>query len=132
MNRSTFMFLERNLTRLDLVFCAALALPIISTYFIHLLSVVSISLGLGEIIVPGGTAAFFVNLAGIFGVAWNIVMLRTRSRDIHFVDLLTRCFVIFAIAYHVFFSSLSPVFLIIVFTEVIGALVKYKNRSSFV
>ena len=112
------------LTWLDLLLCAAFALPVLSDGVLGLLHRASEALALGPIEVPTRAGAFFVNLAGIFGVIWNVAMLTTTTAPLHRVDLVARVGVVGVIAYHIAASALSPLFALIVATECIGAAVK--------
>ena len=72
-----------------------------------------------------GGAKFFVNLAGLFGAAWNIVMLRNAGAGAHHIDLAARLGVISLIAFHIAFSGLSPLFVVFIVTELVGGAAKW-------
>ncbi len=118
------MKLMRAMTWFDLALCAALAIPFIAPIFIGLLSEVSSLIGSRRLGMPGGFSAFFINLAGLFGVLWNIIMLTSVDRRHHLIDMVARAGVIGLLLWHFLFSNLPPIFLIFVATELIGAVVK--------
>ena len=111
----------RTLTWLDLGICASFAVPGVAALTFGVLDVASRALGFADVVYPTGAAAFFVNLAGLFGVLWNVAMLSVRTPSLHQVDLVARLGVIGLIVYHIAVSGLSPVFLAFVATEVVGA-----------
>ena len=116
----------RALTWIDLGFCAAFCLPGLSDLSLQLLDAGSRALGFAAVPAPEGVGAFFVNLAGLFGVLWNVAMLQIRDAWLHRVDLGARALVVGLIAYHCLRSGLSPVFGVIVATECIGAIAKWR------
>ncbi len=116
----------RGLTWLDLTMCAAFAVPRISDITLSLLHSLSVSLGQAAIPIPAGPGAFFVNLAGVFGVLWNIAMLSVGPTRLQKVDLVARAVVVALLVYYVAADSLSPVFLVIVCTECVGGVAKYR------
>ena len=120
----------RALTWLDLAICASFALPGVSALTFVGLDALSGALGLGPIEAPSGPAAFFVNLAGLFGVLWNVAMLQTLTAPLHRVDLVARFGVIGLIVFHVAASGLSSLFLAFVATESVGGSAKLRWLSS--
>lgn len=116
----------RFLTWLDLALCAAFAVPGLSDIVLSLLHSVSVSFGFAAIPSPAGPGAFFVNLAGVFGVLWNIAMLSLGPTRLQQVDLVARVFVVALLVYHVVTYSLSPVFLAVVGTEIVGGVAKFR------
>jgi hypothetical protein len=115
----------RALTWIDLAICAALAIPFLAPVFLGLLSDLSGLLGSNRLAVPNGMSAFFVNLAGLFGVLWNIVMLTREDRALHLIDMGARAGVIALILWHMSFSGLAPVFTLFIGTELLGGVVKW-------
>lgn len=111
-------------TWLDLLVCAAFAVPFVSDLTLSLLSTVSVQLNYSVVEVGGGVPSFFVNLAGFFGVLWNVAMLKSRDPKLHKVDLFARIWLILLIVFHVNFSGLSPVFTVFILTEIVGGLCK--------
>jgi hypothetical protein len=114
----------RVLTWLDLAICAALATPPTAALTFALLDSASAAIGSAPVELPHGTGAFFVNLAGLFGVLWNIAMLTSAEPRLHRVDLVARLGVIGLILFHIARSGLSLVFLLFVLTELIGGAAK--------
>ncbi|HOB15313.1 MAG TPA: hypothetical protein PKN09_13830 [Novosphingobium sp.] len=108
----------------DLVVCAALATPPTAGLILGLLSLISGIAGGPAVEVPAGPAMFFVNLAGLFGVLWNIAMLSESQPRLHRVDLMARACVISLIVFHVVWSGLPRVFALFVLTELSGGLAK--------
>ncbi|MEM8496636.1 MAG: hypothetical protein AAF542_01355 [Pseudomonadota bacterium] len=111
-------------TWIDLLVCAAFALPIISDLTLSLLNLASTQLNFAAVEVAAGTSRFFVNLAGFFGALWNIAMLKSQEPNLHRVDLLARCWLILLIVFHINASDLSPIFAVFILTEIIGGLYK--------
>ncbi len=120
------MKVVRALTGLDLAICASLALPGLSDLTLAVLDQAGRALGLGGLEAPLGAGAFFVNLAGGFGVLWNIAMLRVREPALHQVDLVARLGVIGLIVYHVAASQLSGILFAFVVTECVGGFFKWR------
>ncbi|MFK7732939.1 MAG: hypothetical protein AB8B48_15060 [Pseudomonadales bacterium] len=115
----------RAFTWLDLIVCASFALPIASDVTLWLLSAVSVQLGWAPISVSTAAAGFFVNLAGMFGVLWNIVMLKNADKKLHHVDLVARVWLIGVIAFYIAEFDLSPLFAVFIVTEVLGGWFKW-------
>ena len=115
----------RTLTIFDLAACAAFALPGVASLALAALDHVARKAGFAPMPAIEGGAMFFVNLAGIFGVAWNIVMLRNASAGAHRVDLAARLGVIGLIAFHIANSGLSPLFGVFIVTELVGGAAKW-------
>lgn len=109
----------------DLLVCAALATPPTAGLILGLLGVVGSALGGPSVPVPIGPNMFFVNLAGLFGVLWNIAMLTESAPRLHRVDLVARGGVISLILFHVITSGLPAVFGLFVLTEFSGGVAKY-------
>lgn len=111
-------------TWVDLLVCACFAVPFVSDITLSLLNTISTQLNFAPIGVTGGASQFFVNLAGFFGVLWNIAMLRSQEPKLHKVDLLARIWLILLIVFHINSSDLSPLFAVFILTEIIGGLHK--------
>ena len=116
----------RAFTWLDLAICASFAVPGVSDLTFALLHQLSTTLDLGPVPTPAGPGAFLTNLAGLFGVLWNVAMLQIQTPPLHRVDLLARFGVIGLIVFHVAMSGLSSLFFVFVATECIGGTVKLK------
>jgi hypothetical protein len=114
----------RVLTWLDLAICAALATPPTAALTFALLNGASAVIGGTPVDLPQGTGAFFVNLAGLFGVLWNIVMLNSAEPRWHRIDLVARLGVIGLILFHIARSGLPLIFLLFVLTELVGGAAK--------
>lgn len=106
---------------IDLAVCAALALPRLSTQFLAVLSYLN---GLAEF--GGGPlnfpveAFFFVNLAGVFGVAYNVIMLKSNDVGVHLINNGARLVVVALLAFYIGFQGLPQIFLFFVLTELLG------------
>ncbi len=111
-------------TWLDLLFCAAFAIPFISDITLSLLNIFSLQLSFAPVEIQGASASFFINLAGFFGVLWNIAMLKLMDPNIHKVDLVARLWLIGLILFHIVWSGLSPVFSVFIITEIVGGVLK--------
>ena len=120
------MSVVRFLTWIDLLFCAAFAVPGLSDLTFAFFSFVSVALGGDAFSAPVGLAAFFVNLGGFFGVLWNIAMLSYQDKRIHVIDLMARGVVIGLVVYHSIYSALPVIFFVIVFTEIQGGVFKMR------
>jgi hypothetical protein len=117
-------FFVRALTWLDLLVCAALAAPPTAGLILGLLGLISALIGGPPVEGPGGSAMFFVNLAGLFGVLWNLAMLTEARPRLHRIDLVARLGVIALIVFHIALSGLPPVFALFGLTEISGFLAK--------
>lgn len=111
-------------TWIDLLVCASFAVPFVSDLTLLLLSTVSTQLNFTPVEVAGSASQFFVNLAGFFGVLWNIAMFKSQDPKLHKTDLLARIWLIMLIVFHINASGLSPLFAIFILTEIIGGLYK--------
>lgn len=114
----------RALTWLDLGVCAALAFPPVAALTFAVLDAASTAIGSTPVKYPADANAFFVNLAGLFGVLWNIAMLTSAHPRLHRVDLVARLGVIGLIVFHISLSGLSLVFVLLVLTELVGGAAK--------
>ena len=115
----------RAFTWQDLLVCAVLATPPTAGLILGLLDLVSTALGGPHVQVPAYSNMFFVNLAGLFGVLWNIAMLTETASRLHKVDLVARLWVITLILLHIGISGLPKVFGLFVLTELGGGIAKY-------
>ncbi|MEQ1538942.1 MAG: hypothetical protein ABL928_08455 [Sphingorhabdus sp.] len=106
---------------IDLVVCAAMALPWVSTQFLAALSYLNAlaELGGGPINFPAN-AFFFVNLAGIFGVAYNVIMLKSDESWIHLINNVARLCVVALLAFYIGIQGLPQIFLLFMLTELVG------------
>ena len=116
--------MTRGFTWLDLMICTALAVPYVSSWTLEMISLASVSLGSTEVALLVGPGAFFVNLAGLFGVLWNIAMLRLQDPSLHRIDLIARVGVISLIALHVSTQQLPTIFFFFLGTEIVGGAFK--------
>ncbi len=108
----------------DLLVCAALATPSTAALILGLLGLISTALGGSPVYTPANPDMFFVNLAGLFGVLWNIAMLTEGEQRLHRVDQISRLCVIALIVFHIVFSGLPLVFSLFVLTELSGLTAK--------
>ncbi|MFK8020442.1 MAG: hypothetical protein AB8B86_11770 [Pseudomonadales bacterium] len=83
-------------------------------------------MNLPSVIVETSSARFFVNLAGFFGVLWNVAMLRSFDPNLHKIDLIARAWLIGLVVFHIIMSGLSPIFSVFILTEIIGGVFKIK------
>jgi hypothetical protein len=110
----------RILIWIDLTICALFALPWLSGQLLALLSRLNAALGLGgEPVVMG----FFVNLAGLFGVAFNAILLKSNVPAHHQINNFARLAVILLIAFYLMAGALPLLFGLFILTELIGLLV---------
>lgn len=98
-----------------------MALPWLSTQFLAALSYLNglVGLGGGPINFPGN-AFFFVNLAGIFGVAYNVIMLKSDESWIHLINNMARLCVVAMLAFYIGIQGLPQIFLLFMLTELLG------------
>jgi len=111
-------------TLFDLAICAVFAVPFTAMFFLAGLDWLSYTLGLGSIELPGVLGQFFINFAGVLGVAWNVHMLRNPDRSLHQIDVYARCAVIGLIAFYILRYGLSPLFAVFIVTELAGGIAK--------
>lgn len=111
-------------TSIDFALCAALAIPGVASLTLRAIGALGEAAGGPPLPEITGPALFFVNLAGVFGVLWNVVMLRERAERFHHVDLAGRGAVIALVLFHVLGERLPPIFLFIVASELVGGLLK--------
>jgi hypothetical protein len=107
----------------DLMICGAFALPVVALWVIELINLINAKLGLGggPLLIPEG-ANFFVNFAGLLGVAFNIMLLNTDLPKLHWTNIIARSGVVMLIMYHIIFSNLPALFVIFIGTEIAGGL----------
>jgi hypothetical protein len=106
----------------DLLVCALFALPGVSAWVIGVLNDINKLLLLGGEISISPSAYFFVNFAGLLGVAFNVVMLRSQSAGPHYINVIARSGVVTLIIYHMFDSGLPLIFGVFIVTEIVGGL----------
>ncbi len=124
------MKIVRAFTWVDLIVCASFAIPIASGLTLSLLNTLSLQLGFAPVGVSSATAGFFVKLAGLFGVLWNIVMLRSQDTKLHQLDLVARVWLIAVIVFYMAEFNLSALFAVFIVTEVVGGLFKWQWLQS--
>jgi hypothetical protein len=99
----------------------AMALPWVSMQFIAALSYLNGVAGLG-----GGSlnfpakAFFFVNLAGVFGVAYNVIMLKSDDIWAHLINNSARLCVVVMLAFYIGVQGLPQIFLFFMLTELLS------------
>jgi hypothetical protein len=108
----------------DLVVCALLALPWVSVQFLSVMDRLNtlFSLGGGPINLTA-EAFFFVNLAGLFGVAFNVIMLKSDASPVHHINNIARLYVVVLLLAYVGWHALPQIFLLFVVTEILGFIV---------
>ena len=116
----------RAFTWLDLIVCAAFAVPLVSDVTLSALNAISIQLGLEPVAIASATAGFFVNLAGMFGVLWNIAMLKVLDKKLHRIDLVARAWLIAVIVFYIAEFNLSTIFAVFIVTEIVGGWFKWQ------
>jgi hypothetical protein len=106
---------------IDLAVCVVLALPWLSTQFLAVLSYLNglVGLGGGPLNFPA-EAFFFVNLAGVFGVAYNVIILKSDDIWVHLINNGARLGVIALLAAYIGLQGLPQIFLFFVMTELLG------------
>jgi hypothetical protein len=114
----------RLLICIDLAVCAAMALPWVGVQFLGLLDHLNGLAGLGgrPLNFPAN-AFFFVNLAGVFGVAYNVIMLKSDERWTHMINNGARLCVVALLAFYIGLHGLPQIFLFFVLTELLGFVV---------
>jgi hypothetical protein len=109
------------LISIDLAICLLLALPWVSWQFLGLIDWINQSLGLGGGPMAISTEAFFfVNLAGVFGVAFNAMLLKSTDPVQHLINNCARLVVVAMIILHIAFGQLPQLFYVFVVTELAG------------
>jgi hypothetical protein len=106
---------------IDLAVCLVMALPWLSTQFLAVLSYLNGFAGLGgEPLNFPPEAFFFVNLAGVFGVAYNVIMLKSDDIRAHLINNGARLCVVALLAAYIGLQGLPQIFLLFVLTELLG------------
>ncbi len=98
-----------------------MALPCLSIQFLAALNYLNgfAGLGGGPINFPAN-AFFFVNLAGVFGIAYNVIMLKTDDMGTHLINNGARLCVVALLAFYIAFQGLPQIFLLFMVTELLG------------
>lgn len=115
----------------DLLVTAMLAVPGLSHGFIWLIGSIGTATGLSEPLpeLPP-FAMLFINLAGILGVCWNLVILQTRLDLAIRINIVARWGVAALIVYNVVLLGVTPILLLFVVSEIVGSLVEIRSRKS--
>lgn len=123
--------LLRAVGRFDLAVTALLALPGISHAFIRVIDWLGSASGLAAPLqaLPA-FAMFFVNLAGVLGVCWNLMILRSASYEMIRVNIVARWVVAALILYYVLAQQVTPVLLLFVVSEIFGSAVELRARPA--
>ena len=104
----------------DLVVCAAFALPNVSGAAIDLMNQMNALMAGGPALDMSPPAYFFVNFAGLLGVSFNALLLKTTLPTPHKINVLARFGVIILISYHLIYSGLPIIFCLFIVTELVG------------
>lgn len=111
----------------DLLVTLCLAVPGASTLFIDTVSALGVMSGLSAPLPPfGAFEMFMVNLAGVLGVCWNGVYLRTASFTMARVNAVARLAVSALILYYVLALGVTPVLLLFLVSEVFGSVLEFR------
>jgi hypothetical protein len=110
----------------DLVVTGCLAVPPFARVFLDLLFAGDLALGLGAQRVAFEPMHWlFVNLAGVLGVLWALVRLRTPTFELALFDVLGRLAVAAVILHAMSASGMTPLLHFFVGTELAGAAAQY-------
>jgi hypothetical protein len=113
----------RILIWVDLAICTLFALPWLSGQVLALIGEMNVLLGLGGASVSAG---FFVNLAGMFGVAYNAILLKSNDPANHRINNVARIAVIILISYYLMAGALPQLFGAFILTELVGLIVTHR------
>lgn len=115
----------------DLLVTAIFAVPGLSHLFIALIDEIGVMTGLAPELPPFSPfAMFMVNLAGVLGVCWNLVILRTRSWEMLRINIVARWLVAALIIGYVLIEDVTPIILLFVISEIGGSLVEHRQRPT--
>ena len=118
--------LLRLLIRIDLAVCALFALPWVSQKLLGAIAAFDTLVGLeGAELGISATGYFFVNLAGLFGVAYNAILLQSNKPAHHQINNYARVGVIVLLIAYLAFNALPVLFGIFVLTEILGLIVTH-------
>jgi hypothetical protein len=115
--------LLRLLIWIDLSICALFALPWVSGQVLAIIAQLNVIAGFA-----GGSVAtgFFVNLAGLFGVAYNAILLKSADPVHHRINNYARLAVIVLLAFYLAAGALPYLFGAFIVTELLGFWVTYQ------
>lgn len=118
--------LLRLLIWIDLSICALFALPWVSGQVLAIINRLNAVAGFA-----GGSVAtgFFVNLAGLFGVAYNVILLKSIDPLHHRINNYARLAVILLLISYLAAGALPYLFGAFIVTEIVGFLVTQKWLS---
>ena len=116
----------RAIASFDLAVTACLAIPPFAHVFIQMLFAGDAALDLGSLRVEFHPLHWlFVNLAGILGVLWAVVRLRTPTPEIALLDVGGRLAVAVLILHATAAEGMTPLLHVFVATELGGAVTQY-------
>ena len=110
----------------DLAVTGCLAIPPLARAFVHVLFAGDAALGLGSLRVEFHPLHWlFVNLAGVLGVLWAVVRLRTPTADLALLDVGGRLAVAALILHATAAEGMTPLLHVFVASELGGAVAQY-------
>jgi hypothetical protein len=116
--------LIRGVAIYDIVATAGLAVPGLSALTLGLFRQLHVSLGLaGDFPEFAPMHHMFVNCVGIVVIAFSLIRIRTPVRFPTLCDSGARLAVAATILFHTYVGGMSPVFLVFVFSELVGLLI---------
>jgi len=110
----------------DLAVTGCLAIPPFAHVFIQMLFAGDAALDLGSLRVEFHPLHWlFVNLAGVFGVLWSVVRLRTPTAELALLDVGGRLAVAALILHATAAEGMTPLLHVFVASELVGAVAQY-------
>ncbi|WP_029889403.1 hypothetical protein [Polycyclovorans algicola] len=108
---------------------ALFAVPGLSDAFIAAIDLVGTSTGLAPPLEPfSALSMFMVNLAGVLGVCWNVMILRSGAYEMIRINVVARWAVAALIIYYVAARGVTPVILLFAVSEIFGSLVEIRQK----
>lgn len=113
----------------DLLVTALFAVPGLSDAFIGAIDLIGTSTGLARPLEPfSAFSMFMVNLAGVLGVCWNVMILRSGAYEMIRINVVARWAVAALIIYYVAARGVTPVILLFAVSEIFGSLVEIRQK----
>ncbi len=123
---STLTRIVRVIAGFDLVVSGCLAIPVFARVFIQWLFAGDAALDLGSLRVEFHPLHWlFVNLAGVLGVLWAVVRLRTPTPEFALLDVVGRLAVAALILNAAAAEGMTPLLHVFVASEIGGAFAQY-------
>ncbi|MFC4292539.1 hypothetical protein ACFOWX_08950 [Sphingorhabdus arenilitoris] len=121
----------RAIIAFDMLACGLFALPQLSALVIAVLNDVNGALGFaGQPVILAPAAFFFVNFAGLLGVALNAMLLKTSDAALHRVNVAARAGVVILLGYYILAHDLPAIFAAFILSEIVGGALTWRWLAS--